>query len=265
MSADRTPVSPPRGPGARVVVHPDAATLAAAAAARLVVALQDAQAERGEATLVLTGGSVGIETLKALAGSPALAAVDWSRVNLWWGDERFVEASSGDRNAVQAEVLLSVLDRLGLDRGRVHPMGSSDAFATPEEAAADYARQLAAEAAEGADPALPVPVIDVLLLGMGPDSHIASLFPDHAGARVREGSVTAIHGSPKPPPLRVSLTFGAINTARQVWFLVAGQDKAPAVAVAVTGEAPRERVPAAGASGTRATLWMLDAAAASLI
>ncbi|WP_425548079.1 6-phosphogluconolactonase [Arthrobacter ginkgonis] len=265
MNADPTPVSRSRVPGARVVVHPDAATLAAAAAARLVVALQDAQAERGEATLVLTGGSVGIGTLKALAGSPALTAVDWSRVNLWWGDERFVEASSADRNAGQAEVLLSVLDGLGLDRGRVHPMGPSDTFATPEDAAADYARQLAAEAADGADTDLPVPVIDVLLLGMGPDSHVASLFPDHAGARTLEGTAIAVHDSPKPPPLRVSLTFGAINTARQVWFLVAGQDKAPAVAVAVNGQAPRERVPAAGAAGTRATLWLLDASAASLI
>ena len=117
VSADPNPG--PHVPASRVVVHPDAAILAAAAAARLVVALQDAQAERGEATLVLTGGSLGIGTLKALAGSPALAAVDWSRVNLWWGDERFVEAASADRNAGQAEVLLSVLDGLGLDRGRV--------------------------------------------------------------------------------------------------------------------------------------------------
>lgn len=261
VNADPSPVS---RPGARVVVHPDAATLAAAAAARLVAALQDAQAERGEATLVLTGGSVGIGTLKALAGSPALAAVDWSRVNLWWGDERFVDASSGDRNAGQAEVLLSVLDGLGLDRGRVHPMGPSDAFATPEDAAADYARQLAAEAADGADTSLPVPVIDVLLLGMGPDSHVASLFPDHAGAKVAEGTAIAVHDSPKPPPTRVSLTRPVINASERLWLVLTGEEKASALGLALAG-ASYASVPAAGAKGRRRTTFFVDEAAAAQV
>ncbi len=138
-----------------IVVHPDLPATAAAVAARLITAILDAQATRGEATVVLTGGTLGIASLKAVADSPALAAVDWSRVNFYWGDERFVEAGSPDRNAVQAEVLLSVLDGHGLDRGRVHAMGSTDEFATPEDAAAAYAAVLAAEAANegGIDPA----------------------------------------------------------------------------------------------------------------
>ncbi|MFF5791169.1 6-phosphogluconolactonase [Paeniglutamicibacter sp. NPDC012692] len=246
-----------------IVVHPDLPATAAAVAARLITAILDAQATRGEATVVLTGGTLGIASLKAVADSPALAAVDWSRVNFYWGDERFVEAGSPDRNAVQAEVLLSVLDGHGLDRGRVHVMGSSDEFATPEDAATAYAEVLAAEAADAGGSTLPV--FDVLMLGMGPDSHVASLFPDHAGAATTGAGVIGVHDSPKPPPLRVSLTFETINTARAVWLVVAGADKAPAAAVALGGEATRERVPASGVQGTQGTWWLMDRAAAALI
>ncbi|MFJ6417241.1 6-phosphogluconolactonase [Paeniglutamicibacter sp. NPDC091659] len=246
-----------------IVVHPDLPATAAAVAARLITAILDAQGTRGEATVVLTGGTLGIASLKAVADSPALAAVDWSRVNFYWGDERFVEAGSPDRNAVQAEVLLSVLDGHGLDRGRVHAMGSTDEFATPEGAAAAYAEVLAAEATN--EGAAGLPVFDVLMLGMGPDSHVASLFPDHAGAATSGASVIGVHDSPKPPPLRVSLTFETINTARAVWLVVAGGDKAPAAAVALGGEATRERVPASGVQGTQGTWWLMDQAAAALI
>ena len=124
-------------------------------------------------------------------------------MNFYWGDERFVEEARPDRNAVQAEVLLSVLDGHGLDRGRVHAMGSTDEFATPEEAAAAYAQTLAEEATHEGGSSLPV--FDVLMLGMGPDSHVASLFPDHAGAATAAAAaVIGVHDSPKPPPLRVA-------------------------------------------------------------
>ncbi len=248
-----------------VVIHPDLPATAAAVAARLVTAILDAQAARGEASIVLTGGTLGIASLQAVADSPALGAVDWSRVNFFWGDERFVEAGSPDRNAVQAEVLLGVLDAHGLDRDRVHAMGAADEFGTPEEAAAAYARLLEREAsAEGS--AGPLPIFDVLMLGMGPDSHVASLFPDHAGAAATGVSVIGVRDSPKPPPLRVSLSFEAINTARTVWLVVAGTDKAPAAGVAL-GQEPvaRERVPASGVSGTQGTWWLMDSAAAALV
>lgn len=248
-----------------VVIHPDLPATAAAVAARLLTAVLDAQAARGEASIVLTGGTLGIASLAQVAASPALGAVDWSRVNIYWGDERFVDSASPERNAVQAEVLLGALDGHGLDRGRVHPMGSTDDFATPELAAEAYARLLAEEAGnEGT--AGPVPVFDVLMLGMGPDSHVASLFPDHEGATRTGATVIGVRDSPKPPPLRVSLTFETINTARAVWLVVAGADKAPAAGVAL-GEAPaaRERVPASGVAGTQGTWWLMDAAAAALL
>ena len=248
-----------------VVIHPDLPSTAAAIAARLITAIIDAQAARGEASVVLTGGTLGIASLAQVAASPALSAVDWSRVNIYWGDERFVESNSADRNAVQAEVLLSALDGHGLDRGRVHVMGSTDDFGTPEEAAVAYANVLAEEASNEGTPG-ELPIFDVLMLGMGPDSHVASLFPDHVGAATTGAQVIGVHASPKPPPLRVSLSFEAINSARAVWLVVAGADKAPAAGVAL-GQTPvtRERVPASGVSGATGTWWLLDAAAAALI
>ncbi len=247
-----------------VVIHPDLPATAAAIAARLITAVLDAQAARGQASIVLTGGTLGIASLKQVALCPAVGSVDWSRVNIYWGDERFLAADSLERNAVQAEVLLSVLDGHGLDRGRVHPMGSSDQYATPEEAAAGYAQLLAEEASH--EGSVSLPIFDVLMLGMGPDSHVASLFPDHVGAAATGVNVLAVHDSPKPPPLRVSLSFEAINTARAVWLVVAGADKAPAAGIVLGADTvSRERVPASGVSGTHGTWWLMDQAAAALL
>jgi 6-phosphogluconolactonase len=109
----------PAGP--EVVVHADADTLAAATAARVLIALADAQAQRGTASIVLTGGGIGIGTLRAIHESPLRGTVDWRRVDIWWGDERFVERNSDDRNEKQAREAL--LDDLDLDPDRVFPMG----------------------------------------------------------------------------------------------------------------------------------------------
>lgn len=248
-------------PAPTVVVLHDAPVLAAAVAARLVTRLVDAQAERGTASVVLTGGTIGTATLRALRDSPARAAVDWRRVDIWWGDERWVPAGSPDRNERQARDAL--LDALDLDPARVHAMaapGSPDTSDTeddPEAAAAQYAGELAAAAPHGD----PVPAFDVLLLGMGPEGHTASIFPE-SPATHDERTVVAVHGCPKPPPTRVSLGFSAITAAREVWLVVAGADKAPMVALALSG-AGRVQVPAAGALGQRQTLWLLDEAAAS--
>jgi 6-phosphogluconolactonase len=129
-------------------------------------------------------------------------------------------------------------------------------FGTPEDAAAWYADQLAAAAAGQGR----VPRFDVLLLGMGPEGHTASIFPDSPAAR-DERTVFAVHDCPKPPPTRISLGFTALNTAEEIWLIAAGEGKAPAVARALSGADPVE-LPAAGVHGQRATRWLLDAAAA---
>jgi 6-phosphogluconolactonase len=247
---------------ATVVVHADPGLLAAAAAARLVTRVVDAQAAQGHAHLVLTGGGIGTATLRALAECSALDAVDWSAVDLWWGDERFLPSGDPERNETQARRAL--LDTLPLRADRVHPMPASDGVhgGDVDVAAAWYAGELAA--ATHPQDHSDVPPFDVLLLGVGPDGHVASLFPEHPALYEESRSVIGVRGSPKPPPTRISLTRRAIGRAREVWLLAAGAEKAPAVGLALSGAGPMA-VPASGAAGTRGTLWLLDRAAAAQV
>ena len=245
-----------------VVVHADPALLAQAVAARLVTQLVDALASRGRAHLVLTGGTVGTAVLAALASSPARDAVDWPGVHVWWGDERFLPSGDPDRNETQARQAL--LDVLPLDPRRVHPMPASDGpdGDDVDAAAARYAADLAA--ATRPEDHADVPRFDVLLLGVGPDAHVASLFPGQPAMYEHERSVVGVRGAPKPPPTRISLTMPALCRAAEVWFVVAGADKARAVHLALSA-AGQVQVPASGPTGTRATRWLLDRAAAAQV
>jgi 6-phosphogluconolactonase len=242
-----------------VVVHGTPDMLAKAVAARLLVRLIDAQAAKGSASVVLTGGGVGVATLREVRDNPARDAVDWRRVDVWWGDERFLPAGDKDRNDTQARDAL--LDAVPLDPARVHPFPTADGPAgdDPEAAAELYAGELAA-AARPEDHG-DVPQFDVLLLGIGEEGHVASIFPESPAA-YEERTVVAVRGCPKPPPVRLSLTFPAITTATEVWVIAAGENKAPAVALALGGAGPVQ-VPAAGARGRRRTMFLLDRAAAT--
>ncbi|MEU3182690.1 6-phosphogluconolactonase [Streptomyces sp. NPDC006923] len=246
----------------QLVVHRDKELMALAAAARLITKIVDAQAARGSASVVLTGGRNGNGLLAALSSSPARDAIDWSRLDLWWGDERFLPEGDPERNITQARQAL--LDSVPVDPARVHAMPASDGpyGNDVEAAAAAYATELAA-AARPEDHAQ-VPSFDVLMLGVGPDTHVASLFPEYPGVRETERTVVAVHGAPKPPPLRISLTLPAIRAAHEVWLLAAGEDKAKAAEIALSG-AGEIQAPAAGAHGRGRTLWLLDAAAASAL
>ncbi|WP_084078383.1 6-phosphogluconolactonase [Demequina sp. NBRC 110057] len=234
----------------QVIVHADADAVAQATGARLLIALGDAVALRGRADAVLTGGTVGIALLEAAAASPLAATVDWTSVHVWWGDERFVPAGDADRNEGQAQAAL--LAHLPLPEDNIHRMGSSDVFATAEDAAADYATQIAAAG---------TPAWDVLLLGLGPDAHVASLFPGHPVFTGPDAETHAVHDSPKPPPTRVSLGLGSIHRAREVWVVAAGEGKADAVRDSLR----RTGVPGGAVDGTERTLWLLDAAAATKV
>ncbi|OEV13470.1 6-phosphogluconolactonase [Streptomyces nanshensis] len=263
---------------APVLVHRDTDELAGATAARLVARLAQAQSLRGSASVVLTGGRNGNALLAALATAEGRDAVDFSRLDVWWGDERFLPEGDPERNVTQARE--AVLDALPLDAARVHPMAPSDGTYGDDASAAAkaYAAELAAAGAEeaGAEQARPegaraeeagagaVPAFDVLLLGVGPDTHVASLFPGHPAVAETERHVVAVHNAPKPPPVRISLTLPAIRTAREVWLLAAGEDKADAVSRALSGQFGPEEAPACGAYGTERTLWLLDEAAAKL-
>ena len=231
-----------------VVVHRDANVLAQAVAARLVASITDAQAARGAASVVLTGGGIGGATLRERSATPARDAVEWSAVDVWWGDERFLPSGHPERNETQATEAL--LAHVPLDLDRVHPMASSDG---------DYGDDLDAAAAAYAKELADAAPFDVLLLGVGPDGHVASLFPG-ASPPDDAATVIAVRGAPKPPPTRLSLTLTAINTAREIWLIAAGEEKAAAVQAALSGALPAGQV-----RGRDATKWLLDTAAASAI
>lgn len=238
-------------PEATVVVHPTRQALADAAAARLVVALVDALAVREVAHLSMTGGSMGSEIVRSLVALPARAAVEWSRVHVWWGDERYLPAGDPDRNDTQNDD--AGLGTLGLDPAHVHRVPGTDATVSTEEAAAAYAHTVRSTG---------IGAFDVMILGVGPDGHVASLFPHHPAAGTRGEIAVAVHDSPKPPPDRVSLTLECLERSREVWFLVSGADKADAVRRGVQGS-PFAETPAAHVHGRERTLWLVDTAAAA--
>lgn len=248
-----------------VIVHPDPEALAASVAARLITAIIDAQAAHGNAGIVLTGGGMGTKSQQAVVADPAGNAVDWAEVDFYWGDERFVAATDPDRNEKQAYD--AMLDALPIDAARVHAMPATGGSwgDDPVAAAAAHAADLAAIAAAQGISGLAVPRFDVLMLGVGPDAHIASLFPDHGDTGISDRTIIPVTNSPKPPPTRLSFTFPVICSAFEVWLVAAGAEKAEALAEALSPGADPNHFPAAGAFGRRRTLALIDAAAASAL
>jgi 6-phosphogluconolactonase len=244
-------------PSPTVIVHRSPEELASAVCARLITTLVDVQSAGRVAHWVLTGGTIADKIHAAVATTTARDAVDWSRVEFWWGDERFVAGDDDDRNERQAREAL--LDQLPVDPDRVHPMPSADTGLDAEAAAAAYAETLRA-ATRPEDHGV-VPTFDVVMLGVGPDGHVASLFPERP-ALYDERPVTAVRGSPKPPPTRVTMTMPTLQHGREVWFVASGEEKAKAVHLALSG-AGVVQIPAAGPRGRERTLWLLDQAAAS--
>ncbi|KQR54587.1 6-phosphogluconolactonase [Leifsonia sp. Leaf336] len=239
----------------RVLVHPDKEALAASVAARFLTKTIDILDDLGAANVALTGGTMGIAVLEAVNGSPARDTIDWSKVHFWWGDERFVEKSSEERNERQAREAL--LDHLPVPPENIHPFPASDEIADLDEAASVYAAELAAFAPEGQE----FPRFDITFLGVGPDGHIASLFPDRAGIRETEATVVAVRDSPKPPPERLSLTRPVLNASDRIWLVLSGSDKASALGLALAGASYTE-VPVAGAKGRKRTVFFVDKDAA---
>ena len=236
--------------------YADADTLVSAAGERLIGVITGAIEAHGVAHVVLTGGGTGVKLLRHLGEHGG--SIDWSRVHLFWGDDRYVPSDDDDRNEKQAREAL--LDHVDIPAANVHAMAASDGeFGDDIDAAAlAYEQVLAANAEAGS----PTPEFDVHLLGMGGEGHVNSLFPHTAATRETKRFVVGVTDSPKPPPKRITLTLPAVVRAREVWLVVAGAEKADAVAAAIGG-ATADDVPAAGAAGRVATVWLLDEAAAS--
>ncbi len=233
-----------------VEVLPDASALATRVATELLARIVAAQASGEEPQIALTGGTIADAIHHEVSRLVPGSGVDWSRVGIWWGDERFVAANSPDRNAGQARAAL--LDQVPIPADHVHEVPASDQAADPDAAAAAYSSEL--RAFGGGEFA-------VLMLGVGPDGHIASLFPGFPQVEVEDKIAVGVTGSPKPPPERVSLTLPALNHSRAVWFVASGEGKAAAVAAALDPSAA-DPLPAARVRGHGETVWFLDAASA---
>ncbi|MFC4137206.1 MULTISPECIES: 6-phosphogluconolactonase [unclassified Microbacterium] len=238
-----------------VVVEPTPAELAARVADRFLTRVRARTRDGRVAHVCLTGGSMGGAVLAAVAEHPRAAKVDWSLVHFWWGDERFVARDDPDRNSLQSRGAL--LDHIPVPAENVHEAAEPGEMSL-DEAAHAYAAELARY---GTDER-PWPSFAVCFLGVGPDGHIASLFPDRPEVTVTDAAVLPVRDSPKPPPERITLTRPVINASKRVWLVLTGADKASALGLALAG-ASYASVPAAGAKGRRRTVFFVDEAAAS--
>lgn len=228
-------------PMVQVVRHEDADDLAVRAANRLLTTLVALQADGHTPQVCLAGGRIAMATYAEFSKLVPSSDLDTSRLELWWSDERFLPTEDPERNAGPALALLA--SAFPIDPAHTHPMPSADGTVDAAASAATYAKELGDT------------VFDLCLLGMGPDGHVASIFPNHPSSETTNQSVIGVSDAPKPPPERISLTIARINTSAQVWLLVPGADKAAAVARAMGGDT---ELPAGRVTGRDRTLWLLD-------
>jgi 6-phosphogluconolactonase len=193
----------------QLIRQPDAESLARHAARDLVAAIGEARAERGVAHVTLAGGTTPMRCYELLDS----ALDDWTGVHLWYGDERCVPFDDPESNHGQ------VKDRLRARGASWHPM---PATLGPSEGAMEYGRELGET------------ILDITHLGMGPDGHTASLFPDHPILDAH-GVAAGITDSPKPPPERITLTLPKLNASRRIVLLVTGEGKSEALARVMAG------------------------------
>ena len=239
----------------RVVVASDAAALTIAAAGHLRRGIAEAIAARRACWIALAGGRTPRAVYERLAADD-VPAIDWARVHVAFGDERLVPPDHADSNYAMARAAL--FDRVPIPGTQIHRVDGERRDAA--DAAAAYAAVLTR--AFAIEPAA-WPVFDLVLLGVGPDGHTASLFPHSAALDVRD-RIAAAAVAPAPPTNRVTLTYPVLDAARAVIMLVSGADKAAAVARAFDDAVPVAECPVRGLRpGGGSLTWHLDAAAAS--
>ena len=228
---------------------PDGNSVAEGVANDLYHFVRDALNTQDRVDLAVTGGTVGIATLAAASVLP-FNELDLNRLHFWWGDERYVEANSPDRNAVQARN--AWIRKLSLDPANIHEFPSADSGLSVADAAAWFNSEFSRSGIH----------FDLMLMGVGPDGHIASLFPGKDNEKSFD-FVIAEEDSPKPPLERLTFSYVEINRSKQIWFTVAGADKANAVSVAF-GDDPRA-LPVGRVQGKEKTVWYLDQTAGNLV
>ncbi|CAB4295399.1 unnamed protein product [Prunus armeniaca] len=218
--------------------------------------------ERGVFAIALSGGSL-IGLMGKLCEAPYNKTVDWAKWYIFWADERVVAKNHADSNYKLAKDRL--LSKVPIIPSHVHSINDT---VSAEEAADDYEfviRQLVKSRVISVSDISDCPKFDLILLGMGPDGHVASLFPNHSALEEKDEWVTFITDSPKPPPERITFTLPVINSASNVAIVATGDSKAEAVHLAVDdvgSDSPS--VPAGVAQPLKGKLvWFLDKAAAS--
>ncbi|MFP1676781.1 MULTISPECIES: 6-phosphogluconolactonase [Gardnerella] len=248
--------------------NPD--VLSAVAAQRLAILLMESQANVQNLDkpfhLLITGGTDSIRMFQMLASNPLLTVIDWDLVHIWWADERFVAYDSEDRNARKTrEALLDLLtSHKALAESHIHEMPADERSAEEIAAASDAENDAILDAAardyeeEITGLLGPEPVFDLAILGMGPDAHMASLFPGLPQVNNRERIVVGVNHSPKLPPMRLSLTVPVLAHSRRTWFLTAGAEKGAALMNSLSG-ANNPEYPASFANGTEEISWLTTA------
>ena len=226
----------------------NAMDVAQQASLEIIETIKNVLAKKNSVHIALTGGTVGILTLEVLGKAITEQNLDISKVHFWWGDERLVESNSADRNFNQAKNAMPNV--LGAESEMIHQFPSSDDGLELETAQREFSANMKRVFGESE------PSMDLTILGMGPDGHVASLFPgmNHDG-----DLVVAVDNSPKPPPQRLSFTMDLINRSDKIVFVVAGIDKAEAVES--VHKNPDCDLPAATVEANGETLWIIDEAA----
>ncbi|MEN9687044.1 MAG: hypothetical protein RL381_56 [Actinomycetota bacterium] len=222
-----------------LTLYANADELAEEVTAQILLAIESGLLARGEFHLVLTGGTLGVQISQALVGAFNSAPELYKGLHIWFSDERFVELESAERNAAPLHGTLKNSNVI------VHESLAPNSPATIEDAVLDY------------EQALDGITIDLNILGVGPDGHVASLFPGIADYEDRR-NIFAITDSPKPPAVRISFTMKFLNEAREVWIVAAGESKAEAVAKIIEGDLS---IPASYVSAQGRTRLIVDQAA----
>ncbi|KAL7254371.1 hypothetical protein ACSBR1_008713 [Camellia fascicularis] len=211
-------------------------------------------------TVVLSGGSL-IESLRKLLEPPYIDSVEWSKWHIFWVDERVVPKDHEDSNYKLAYD--GFLSKVSIPAGNVYAI--NDALSA-EGAADDYEtclKHLVQTSTIDLSQATGFPKFDLMLLGMGPDGHVASLFPGHPLVQENKKWVTFIKDSPKPPPERITFTFPVINSSANIALVVAGASEAHAVNVALGSSQNSDLLPIQMVSPEGELTWFLDKEAAS--
>lgn len=235
-------------------ILPNLEGVSQSAAQQFAVLARQAFERRGRFRVCLAGGSTPRELYRLLAQSPYLEGLPWEKMEFFWGDERLVPPDDPQSNFHQAH--LDLLDHVPVEPDHIYRMKGE---LPPAEAAAEYAAQLRSRA----DPDLGWPSLDLVLLGLGADGHTASLFPNSDPTPAETQPVLAVTGDYQGRPAnRITLTPLVFNSARQVFFLVSGAEKAAALAATLGESRDLRRWPAQRIHPGEIT-WFVDAAAAA--